>query len=138
MSIIKEGLLWQIGNGTSVCIGIDPWLDCGNSHMLPEGLVHHLNNRGIKFLAQIGDQQNSNLFSQAWLSEQHWNIPIEWSGAWQSYIQALTESHVRLRMAKDELIWALSKSGQYSPKLGYDKIIEDRKPAVIKDWWVSL
>lgn len=41
-------------------------------------------------------------------------------------------------MAEDELIWALSKSGQYTPKLGYDKIIEDRKPAVIKDWWVSL
>ena len=50
MPIIKDGLLWKIGNGASVRIGIDPWPGCGNSHRLPDGLVFYLNNRGIKFL----------------------------------------------------------------------------------------
>jgi len=83
MPIIRDSLLWRIGNGTSVCIGIDPWPGSGNAHRLPEGLVLYLNNRGIKFLSQIGDQQNTTIFTQAWLNEQHWNLPIEWNEDWK-------------------------------------------------------
>ncbi len=138
MPIIKDRLIWKIGNDASVRIGIDPWPGCENSHRLRNGLVLHLNNRGIKFLSQIGDQQNSTLFSQAWLNEQHWNIPIEWNEVWQRYIHALAETHARLRAGEDELIWALSKSDQYTLKMGHDTIIEDRKPENLKSWWVSL
>jgi len=79
MPLIRDGLLWRIGNGSSVCIGIDPWPGSGITHNLPEGLVLHLNNRGIKFLSQIGDQQHSTTYSQAWLTDRQWNLPNEWS-----------------------------------------------------------
>eukprot|EP00253_Pinus_taeda_P003378 PITA_03378 len=106
MPIIKDRLIWKIGNGASIRIGIDPWPGCRNSHRLPDGL--------------------------------HWNIPIEWNEVWQRYTQALAETNVRLREGEDELIWALSKFGQYTSKMGYDKIIEDKKPKNLKSWWVSL
>eukprot|EP00253_Pinus_taeda_P031496 PITA_31496 len=78
---------------------------------------------------------NGNL---AWLNEQHWNLPIEWNEDWKRYIQALTETHIRLRAEEDELIWALAKTSQYSPKLGYIKIIDDKKQDIHISWWVSL
>eukprot|EP00253_Pinus_taeda_P020716 PITA_20716 len=111
MPLIRYSLLWRIGNGSSVRIGIDPWSGSGNAHNLPKGLVLHSNNRGIKFLSQIGDQQHSTIYSQAWLTD---------------------------RAAEDELIWAISKTGLYSPKLGYHKLIEAKNPDSHKSWWSSI
>eukprot|EP00253_Pinus_taeda_P016909 PITA_16909 len=108
ISIIKDGLLWKIGNGASIRISIDPWIGSGNSHILPVGLIQHINNRD------------------------------DWSRIWQIYLQALTETHVRLQNVEDELIWAHSKAGQYTPKQGYDIIIAEKKPEVIRSWWYNL
>ena len=35
------------------------------------------------------------------------------------YIATLTESHIRTIEGEDEIIWALAKSGKYSPKEGF-------------------
>lgn len=138
MPLIRDSLLWRIGNGSSVRIGIDPWPGSGNAHNLPEGLVRHLNNSGIKYLSQIGEQQHSTIFSQAWLTDWQWNLPYEWNEDWKSYIQVLIESHIRLREEEDELIWAISKTGQYSPKLGYNKLIEEKNPDSHRSWWSAI
>lgn len=136
--IIRDGLLWKIGNGASVRIGIDPWTRSGNSYQLPPDLINYLNNRGIRYIGQLGDHQNSTFLSQAWFSEKNWNIPIEWDRTWQNFLQALTESHVRLNNEDDELIWGHSKKRQYSSKQGYDIIVADSKSESIRRWWKSL
>eukprot|EP00253_Pinus_taeda_P028493 PITA_28493 len=133
-----DGLLWKIGNGNSVRIGIDPWTGSDNSHLLPVGLIQHINKQGIKFLGQIGDQQNTTFRTQAWLTDPHWHIPYEWSRFWQNYLQALTKSHVRLWNVEDELIWAHSKAEKYTPKQGYDIIIANKKPEVTRSWWGTI
>ena len=104
MPLIRDNLLWCIGNGSQVRIGLDPWPGSGNAQILPEGLVQYLNNRGIKYLAQIGDQQRSSIFSQAWITDRQWQLTDEWNSNWKDYIQALTESHIRLKEDEDELI----------------------------------
>ena len=138
MPLIRDNLLWRIGNGASVRIGFDPWPGSGNALILPEGLVLHLNNKDIKYLSQIGDNQHSTIFSQAWITDQQWQLTEEWSIIWKEYIQALIETHIRLREEEDELIWAVSKSGQYVPKLGYYKLIEDKNPDSHKSWWTAI
>jgi len=138
ISTIKDGLLWKIGNGNSVRIGIDPSTGSGNSHLLLVELIQHLNNRGIKFPGQIGDHQNTTFHTQDWLTNPQWLIPNEWSRIWQDYLQTLIESHIRLQNVEDELIWAHLKAGQYTPKQGYDIIIVDKKPEVTRSWWDTL
>eukprot|EP00253_Pinus_taeda_P023181 PITA_23181 len=110
----------------------------GNSHILPEGLIQHLNNRGIKVLGQIGDQQNTTFHTQASLTDPHWNLPDDWNRIWHNYLQALTETQVRLQNVEDELIWAHSKAGHYTPKQGYNIIIADKKPGIMRSWWNNL
>lgn len=60
MPLIRDNLLWRIGNGNAVRIGQDPWLGSGNAHILPDELVLHLNSQGIKYLSQIGDNLRDN------------------------------------------------------------------------------
>lgn len=138
MPLIRDNLLWRIGNGSQVRIGLDPWPGSGNAHLLPDGLVRYLNNRDIKFLAQIGDLQNSTIFTQAWITDRQWQLTDEWYSNWKGYIQALTESHIKLHEAEDELIWAHAKSGYYAPKYGYYKMIEAKKPDMLKSWWSDI
>ena len=138
MPLIRDNLLWKIGNGAQVRIGLDPWPGSGNTHLLPEGLIRHLNNRGIKHLAPIGDLQRSTIFTQAWVTDRQWHLTAEWTDYWKGYIQALTESHIKLHEEEDELIWAPAKSGIYAPKLGYLKLIEDKKPDIHKNWWNDI
>ena len=138
MPLIRDNLLWKIGNGAQVRIGLDPWPGSGNAHILPEGLIRHLNNRGIKYLAQIGDLQRSTIFTQAWVTDRQWHLTAEWTEYWKGYIQALTESHIKLHEEEDELIWGPAKSGIYAPKLGYLKLIEAKKPDIQKNWWNDI
>lgn len=138
MPLIRDNILWRIGNGSLVRIGCDPWLGSGNALILPEGLVRYLNSRGIKYLAQIGDQQHSTIFSQAWIIDRQWQLTDEWNSIWKDYIQALTESHIRLKEDEDELIWDVSKSGHYVPKIGYYKLIQAKNPDTHKSWWSAL
>lgn len=35
LPLICEGLTWRIHEGNAVCIGVDPWIGCGNVHRLP-------------------------------------------------------------------------------------------------------
>lgn len=39
---------------------------------------------------------------------------------------------------EDEIIWALVKSGRYTPKEGYLVLANPRKPLVILQWWKLL
>jgi len=87
---IRRGLIWRISNGGSSCIGIDPWIRCGNSHLLPLDLIENLNKRDIYNTAHIGDPQNSTVYQQAWLSGTTLDIPTQWHMEWRTYLVALS------------------------------------------------
>lgn len=40
--VIKKGLLWKIGNGEQLPIGVDRWVSCGKSYLLPTNMVMFL------------------------------------------------------------------------------------------------
>lgn len=138
LQLIRNNIVWRIRNGSRVRIGLDPWSGCGGRHRLPQELVQYLAAQGIRVISQIADQEQTDLFHQAWKNSAQLNLPQRWHDAWSEYCAALMESHVRISEGSDEIIWHLADSGRYTPKEGYVHIIWQRKPEVLERWWNSL
>lgn len=136
--LIRNGLTWRVRSGSSVRLGMDSWVGCGNAHKLPEDLRLHLVEQGISHLSQIADSERSSSGQQAWKSGAAINVPIQWQHFWRLYITALTEAHIRIMEGEDELIWAYAKHGSYTPKTGYLVLMEPSKPLDSEIRWNLL
>ena len=49
---IGKGILWQVGNGSDIRLGVDPIVGLGNSFILPRDLRLYLEDYGISTLDQ--------------------------------------------------------------------------------------
>ena len=118
--IIGNFLVWKIGNGTVVHIGLDPWIGCKWRHALPSSMIEKLHLAGFYFLSDIGLHGMTALLAQQWFTADSigFTDPQE-IDVWNGYVAILKSSHVRISNDDDALVWNLSKFGQYSPKEGY-------------------
>lgn len=96
--------------------------------MLIGCLWSYLAEQGITHIYHITDDAQSTLLQQAWKSTPLLNIPSCWHQEWRDYIKALTEVHIRIIEGDDKLIWAFTKHGTYTPKIGYQVLMEPYKP----------
>lgn len=138
LPFIKNNIVWRIRNGDRARIGIDPWSGSGGRHLLPQALVEFLTAHGITVIAQIVDQEQSDIFHQAWKTATHLNLPQRWHTAWREYCAALMESDIKIIEGSDELVWHQADSGIYTPKEGYIQLIKQRKPEVLNRWWQNI
>ena len=51
--LIGQSLVWRVGTGIEVRIGIDPWLDCKWRHCLPVSIIDKLHISGYFVLKDI-------------------------------------------------------------------------------------
>lgn len=116
-------------------IGLDPWIGCGNIYRLPDDLRSFLRDNNITHIGHIADLERSTPFQQAWKTAPRLNIPHQWTQHCNTFIRALTEAHVWIKEEEDEVIWALSKSGKYTPKEGYLVLAEDRRSQALESQW---
>ena len=118
--LIGNSLVWKIGAGRDVRIGLDPWYGCKWRHTLPVPMLDRLHLAGFYCLSDIGIHGLSTLMAQQWFSAEYigFTAPLE-IDVWNGYIAILKSSHVRISIDDDALVWNLSKSGRYSPKEGY-------------------
>eukprot|EP00253_Pinus_taeda_P034856 PITA_34856 len=114
--VIEQGLAWQVGNGENVRIGRDPWVGCNELFALSPGLLRHLEFKGIVHLSQVEKIGQSTIWGQSWKSGADLEISPLWWNEWQTYIQELERSNVRIRDRLDQLVWAHADSGSYAPK----------------------
>lgn len=107
-------------------------------HRLPIELIQHLQNQNSSHIAHITNMDNTTFLHQAWKTTPQLSIPPLWVQYWEDFTQALTEAHIQITDGDDEIIWALSKFGTYSPKDGYLALTGARKRHIISDWWRHL
>lgn len=138
MPTIRNVLAWRINEGSSIHIGLDPWLGCGSMFGLPPDLIKFLTNRNIIVNAHVFDLGNSSIFNQAWLLAEHLRIHAQWKEEWEGYIVALIESYVCRKDGADALIFTPTEHGTYSSKAGYPIIHIAYRPLVLMDLWGKI
>lgn len=62
--LIEDHLAWNVGDGTSVRIGLDPGLRSGIQHILPPNIRERLEEQGIQYLNQVADPGHSTIWRQ--------------------------------------------------------------------------
>ena len=131
--IIGNFLVWKIGNGTTVRIGLDPWIGCKWRHVLPYSMLEKLHLAGFFCLSNIGIHGLSVLMPQQWYSDEYIGFvdPLE-IDVWNGYLAILKSSHARISNKDDALVWNLSKTGKYTPKEGYAQLMHRD---VVHNWW---
>eukprot|EP00253_Pinus_taeda_P015506 PITA_15506 len=132
--VIEQGLSWQVGRGENVKIGKDPWVGCNDRYALPQGLITHLETKGLFFLNQIKKIGHSSIWGQAWKSGIELDLDPVWWDVWNTFTQELIRSNVRIKDRPDQLVWAHADSGSYSPKAGY-KYLMTTKGWEDPVWW---
>ena len=66
--LIGQSLVWRIGTGTEVRIGIDPWIGCKWRHVLPAAMIDELHIVGFYVLKDIACTGLALLQEQGWLN----------------------------------------------------------------------
>eukprot|EP00253_Pinus_taeda_P011302 PITA_11302 len=124
--VIEKGLAWKVGDGKNVCIGRDPWVGCNQSYALSPGILRHLDRKGLYTLNQVEKVGLSTLWGQAWKNAVDLGLDFRWHNEWSSFIEELHRSNVRIKSEPDALLWAHSKTGNYSPKAGYIFLMDQK------------
>lgn len=132
-SLIELGLAWKVGDGRQIRIGRDPWVGCNEAFALSPGLLRHLDSKGITSLNQVERVGQSTIWGQAWKNDVKLGINFRWKNEWEVFIKELQRSNVRIKDEPDCLMWAQSKTGEYSPKDGYSFLMGKKGWGVL-DW----
>jgi hypothetical protein len=61
-------LIWKIGKGDKVQIGLDPWVGSKGMHRLPFQMIQELRNKGYYKLRQVANWGRTTTWHQQWLS----------------------------------------------------------------------
>ena len=135
-NLIGDFLVWKVGNGADVHIGLDPWVGWKWQQSLPSHLIDILHSASFFFLKDFGSSTVSHLMEQGWLNAEALGLVeaqdiISWTG----YLAILKYSHIRLKNEADVLVWNQSKSGKYSPKDGYLHLIMEKHEMEIAWCW---
>ena len=100
---IGKGLLWQVGNGSTVRLGADPVVGMGTSFILPRDLRDYLEDYGICSLAQARNQ--TSFASGYWFTAEELDICGEWKTHWDNYVRGMEYGRIHLSDHRDSLLW---------------------------------
>lgn len=98
-------MIWQIGDGASVCIWGDYWIQGEQKEGLKTPCPRGLENMRVKELINYGNVE--------------WNREIIKTLFTNHDFSLITNLPLSCRLPQDKLLWAHTKTGQYTVKSGY-------------------
>ena len=66
--LIGQSLVWRVGTGAEVHIGMDPWIGCKWRHCLHASMIDKLHSDGFSILKDIACPSESILQEQGWVN----------------------------------------------------------------------
>jgi hypothetical protein len=91
--LIVKNLIWKVGKGSKVQIGLDPWVGSGESFRLSEALIDKLHIIGFFVLSQVANLDFTTIWRQEWMEADMLGLDGEDAVEWGQYINALWVSH---------------------------------------------
>lgn len=131
----KNDLIWQVGTGELICVGIDPIIGMEDHYTLPSSITRYLQILGLSTLNKIYLCRNGVEDSTKWMSASDLGLSGYLARAWDAYILNLNSVGVRLNQDLDQLVWGGNPaSGFVTAKSAYSRIVQD-KYIYPQDWW---
>ena len=89
---LGKGILWQVGNGSDIRLGVDPVVGLGSSFILPGDLRAYLEDYGICTLAQARNE--TSFASGYWFTAEDLDLCGDWKSCWENYVRGLEYSRI--------------------------------------------
>lgn len=120
----KNDLIWQVGTGELICVGIDPIIGMEDHYTLPSSITRYLQILGLSTLNKIYLCRNGVEDSTKWMSASDLGLSGYLARAWDAYILNLNSVGVRLNQDLDQLVWGGNPaSGFVTAKSAYSRIV---------------
>ena len=142
LSWLGSGLIWKVGNGKAIRMGLDPIVGLGLPFLLSLDLYEYLEDYGICTLDQA-----RNLTSCAqnyWFSAANLDLEGEWKILWDNFNTGLEYGRIRLSDQCDSLLWSHNHYvGALTDAHGYECIVstyytEGRSPVLDILWELNI
>ena len=114
LDLLKQGIIWRIGNGESVNILEDPWIPHGKTRQ-------PATYRGATVLTRVADLLD--------LSSGSWDEALVQDTFTDFDADAILKMRVNVDF-KDSPAWNFDKKGYFSVKSAYKVAVQDRKSVV--------
>ena len=123
ISWLGRGLIWMVGDGKNIRIGLDPIADLDSYFLLPRHLRDYLEDYGITSLIHA---RNYSLGAPSyWLTASDLELGGEWYHIWNNYIRGLENGRIRLGMNSDSLLWEFKNHmGSINAAIAYDSVVD--------------
>ena len=116
--LIGTWIAWEIGNGKSIRIGLDPWVGAGEDYRLPQTVLNKLGEQRCYKLADAKVQIPNYTSRTRWKEANEFQLEGEEAECWQDYIKLLETNCVCLEEdTKDKIIWTRNaEDGEFTTK----------------------
>lgn len=115
-SLLEEGIIWRVGNGSKIKIWEDKWIPSTFSHRIQDPV------RVLNREAKVADIIN--------LDTNWWNIPLIEHFFPSGTMEKICSLAISPRTQEDKQVWAGSKSGAFSVRNAYHLEVDKRSRVV--------
>lgn len=91
--MVGSWLVWKVGKGNRVRLGVDPWVGCGKNYRLSENLVNILGEKGYFTLSKVAHHDCTTIWNQEWKPANVIGLIGEEATEWEGYIDSLKVSY---------------------------------------------